>query len=89
MPRLICWTKTIFNMAKTIPGVTPKPQEQKTVTFHTTPDMVVLYTRKWAAEIKKTRTPAEAAIAEDILTMVQIGYSCLEPAAPAEPGKTK
>ena len=64
--------------------------EQKTVTFHTDPDLVVLYAKKWAEKIKKESTPAEAAIAEDMVTMIELGRSILTPAAePAEPANKK
>jgi len=63
--------------------------KQKTITLHTDPDFVVLYTKKWAVEIKKSHSKAEAAIAKDILTLVELGRTCLVPqkADPAEPGK--
>lgn len=60
----------------------------QTITFHTDPDMVVLFAKKWAEHIKKTQTPAEAAIAEDMVKLVELGHQCLVPATePAEPGK--
>ena len=64
--------------------------KQKTITLHTDPDFVVLYAKKWAAEIKKTRTPAESAMAQDIVTMVELGRTLLVPATdPAAPGNNK
>lgn len=58
----------------------------ETITLHTHPDLIVEYTTKWAAQIKKEHSPAEAAMAADILTLVKLGHQCLEP-APAESGK--
>ena len=60
------------------------------IVLHTDPDLVVLYTKKWAAEIKKKHSPAEAAMAEDIVTLVKVGRSVLDPVTdPAEPGNEK
>ena len=54
--------------------------KEKVITLHTTPDMVVQYTEKWAEHIKKEHSPAEAAIAEDMLTLVKLGRTILVPA---------
>lgn len=60
------------------------------IVLHTDPDLVVLYTKKWAAEIKKKHSPAEAAMAEDIVTLVEIGRTVLVLVPdPAEPGNEK
>lgn len=65
--------------------------KQKTITLHTEPDFIVSYTEKWVADIKKTRSKAEYAMAQDILTLVKLGRTCLVPAKtdPAEPGNRK
>lgn len=60
---------------------------EKTITLHTDPDLVVLYAKKWAASVKKKQTPAEAAIAEDMAILCELGRTCLVPAEPAEPEK--
>lgn len=58
----------------------------KTIVLHTDPDLVVLYTKKWAESINKKHSPAEAAIMEDVVVMVELGRTCLVPATePAEP----
>jgi len=60
------------------------------IVLHTDPDFVVLYTKKWAAQVKKKHSPAEAAMAEDIATLVEIGRAAIIPASdPAEPGNEK
>lgn len=61
--------------------------ENETLVFHTDPDMVVLFAKKWAESIKKNQSQAEAAIAEDMVKMVELGRKCLVPAEPAEPAK--
>lgn len=64
--------------------------KQKTITLHTDPDFVVLYAKKWAEQIKKDYSPAEYAMAQDIVTMVELGRTLLVPATdPAEPGNKK
>lgn len=58
-----------------IPGTVQKPKlPEGTIVMHYTPDVVLNYTRKWAASIKKSdqHSDAEKAMAEDIATMVAI-----------------
>lgn len=74
MRRPNCWTKQIFNMAKTI-------------TFHNTPTFYLEYTKNWLAHQRKAKAnPAEIAIVEDIHKLVEIAVSQLQP-GPAEPAK--
>lgn len=66
-----------------------KPK-QGTITMHNPPAFVVEYVKKWAAHIKegKNNGPAECAMVEDIVTMVEIGFKNMVPVqkpAPAEP----
>ena len=59
----------------------------KTITFNNPPLVVRAYTQQWlnAQKVKKDATPAEVALMEDIVQLIDIAISVLKP-GPAEPG---
>ena len=62
----------------------------KTVTFNNPPLVVRAYTQQWLndAKTKKDVKPAQIALMEDILQLIDIAMTILEP-GPAEPGNDK
>lgn len=63
---------------------------QKTVTFNNPPLVVRAYTQQWlnSAKTNKDVTPAQIALMEDILQLIDVAMTILEP-SPAEPGNDK
>lgn len=59
----------------------------KTIEFHNTPDMTRAFVNNWLTHAKKEKRPAaELAVLEDVLTMIDVAMTVLEP-GPAEPAK--
>lgn len=59
----------------------------KTIEFHNTPDMTRAFVNNWLTHAKKNKRPAaELAVLEDVLTMIDVAMTVLEP-GPAEPAK--
>lgn len=66
--------------------------KQETIIMHNPPGLVVEYVKNWAAHVKKSKNngPAECAMVDDIVTMVQIGFNNMTPVTdPAAPGNTQ
>lgn len=62
----------------------------KTLEFHNTPHLVREYVNNWLTHARKDKkkTPAELAVLEDILTLIDVALTVLEP-VPAEPANNK
>ena len=59
----------------------------KTIEFHNTPDMTRAFVNNWLTHSRKQKRPAaELAVLEDVLTMIDVAMTVLEP-GPAEPAK--
>ena len=59
----------------------------KTIEFHNTPDMTRAFVNNWLTHARKQKRPAaELAVLEDVLTMIDVAMTVLEP-GPAEPAK--
>lgn len=60
----------------------------KTIEFHNTPDMTRAFVNNWLTHARKQKRPAaELAVLEDVLTMIDVAMTVLEP-GPAEPAKS-
>ena len=60
----------------------------KTIEFHNTPDMTRAFVNNWLTHARKQKRPAaELALLEDVLTMIDVAMTVLEP-GPAEPAKS-
>ncbi|MBR2771682.1 MAG: hypothetical protein IKD78_06680 [Bacteroidales bacterium] len=59
----------------------------RTIEFHNTPDMTRAFVNNWLTHARKQKRPAaELAVLEDVLTMIDVAMTVLEP-GPAEPAK--
>ena len=59
-----------------------------TIEFHNTPDMTRAFVNNWLTHARKQKRPAaELAVLEDVLTMIDVAMTVLEP-GPAEPAKS-
>lgn len=72
MRRPNCWTKTNFDMPKTIQ-------------FHNTPALTREYVNNWLTHARKDKK-AQPALLEDVLQLIDVALTILEP-GPAEPAK--
>ena len=60
----------------------------RTIEFHNTPDMTRAFVNNWLTHARKQKRPAaELAVLEDVLTMIDVAMTVLEP-GPAEPAKS-
>ena len=60
----------------------------KTIEFHNTPDMTRAFVNNWLTHARKQKkSAAELAVLEDVLTMIDVAMTVLEP-GPAEPAKS-
>ena len=61
---------------------------QKTLQFHNTPALTREFVNNWITHARKDKltNPATIAVLEDILQLVDVAITVLEP-GPAEPGK--
>lgn len=60
----------------------------KTLTFHNTPALTREYVNNWLIHARKDKnTPAQIAILEDILQLIDVAIESLEP-GPAEPAES-
>lgn len=62
----------------------------KTIQFHNTPALTREYVNNWLTHAKKDKktAPAQLAVLEDILSLIDIALTVLQP-VPAEPGNDK
>ena len=62
----------------------------KTIQFHNTPALTREYVNNWLTHAKKDKktAPVQLAVLEDVLTLIDVAMTVLEP-APAEPANTK
>lgn len=59
----------------------------KTIELHNMPDMTRAFVNNWLTHARKQKRPAaELAVLEDVLTMIDVAMTVLEP-GPAEPAK--
>ena len=59
----------------------------KIIELHNTPDMTRAFVNNWLTHARKQKRPAaELAVLEDVLTMIDVAMTVLEP-GPAEPAK--
>ena len=61
----------------------------KTITFHNTPGLTREYVNNWLIHAKKGKnvTPAQIAVLEDVLKLIDVAMESLEP-GPAAPAKS-
>ena len=61
---------------------------QKTLQFHNTPALTREFVNNWITHARKDKltNPATIAVLEDILQLIDVAMTVLEP-SPAEPGK--
>lgn len=61
---------------------------QKTLQFHNTPALTREFVNNWITHARKDKltNPATIAVLEDILQLIDVAMTVLEP-GPAEPGK--
>lgn len=62
----------------------------KTIQFHNTPALTREYVNNWLTHAKKDKktAPVQLAVLEDVLTLIDVAMTVLEP-VPAEPANTK
>lgn len=62
----------------------------KTINFHNTPALTREYVNNWLTHAKKDKkaVPAQLAVLEDVLTLIDVAMTVLEP-VPAEPDNNK
>ena len=59
----------------------------RTIEFHNTPDMTRAFVNNWLTHARKQKKARrELAVLEDVLTMIDVAMTVLEP-GPAEPAK--
>lgn len=61
----------------------------KTLTFHNTPALTREFVNNWLTHARKDKknTPAQIAMLEDVLQLIDVAIESLEP-GPAEPAKS-
>ena len=61
----------------------------KTIEFHNTPGLTREYVNNWLIHARKDKaTPAQIAVLEDVLQLIDVALSVLAP-GPAEPDNTE
>lgn len=62
----------------------------KTIQFHNTPALIREYVNNWLTHAKKDKktAPVQLAVLEDVLTLIDVAMTVLEP-EPAEPANNK